>query len=68
MVKQIKKDNVTQYESNPYTYFNSVFSEYIACKMGKHIGLNIQDTLLGYTVINSEYIPCVGCKDFCDNV
>lgn len=68
MVKQIKKDNVTQYKSNPYTYFNSVFSEYIACKMGKRIGLNIQDTLLGYTVINSEYIPCVACKDFCDNV
>lgn len=58
---QDKKSVLNQYDHTKLTYFNSIYSEYIACHIGKEIGLNIQETLLG---IDDE-IPCVACKDFC---
>lgn len=67
MVKYMEKKTAFHYPSRPKTYFNSIFSEHIACNIGKKIGLNIQETKLGYDIKRNEYIPCVGCKDFCDN-
>jgi len=65
MIKYMKKGIAKQYKSKPYTYFNSVYSEYIACKIGKKIGLNIQDVIIGYGTMQNEFKPSVGCKDFC---
>lgn len=68
MIKYMKKGVAKQYESKPYTYFNSVYSEYIACKIGEKIGLNIQDVIIGYGTMKNEFKPSVGCKDFVKKV
>ena len=73
LLKFMEKNIARHYnyrEHNSETYFNSIYSEYISCHIGKMIGLNIQDTFIGYEkIINQnkeiEYIPCVACKDFC---
>ena len=73
LLKHMEKNKARHYKhlpNNNETYFNSIYSEYISCHIGKMIGLNIQDTFIGYTKednINNEteYIPCVACKDFC---
>lgn len=70
MLKFQEKKRAKNYLNKPITYFNSIYSEYIACNIGKKIGLNIQETLLGYVILHKdnelkkEY--CVACKDFCD--
>ena len=73
LLKFMEKNIAIHYKSdndNNPTYFNSIFSEYICCHIGKMIGLNIQDTLLGYMELTNQtneldYIPCVACKNFC---
>lgn len=49
------------------SYTNGVYSEYLACKIIKSMGLNVQDVILGKYFINGEYKVCVACKDFTDN-
>lgn len=66
MLKYMEKKMAFHYLSRPITYFNSIFSEYIACSIGRKIGLNIQETLLGFDIIDNKYTQCVACKDFCD--
>ena len=72
LLKFMEKNIAKHYknsEHNSETYFNSIYSEYISCHIGKMIGLNIQDTFIGYKKFNQnkeiEYIPCVACKEFC---
>ncbi len=73
LLKFMEKNIARHYNYRKYnnkTYFNSIYSEYISCHIGKMIGLNIQDTFIGYEkIINQnneiEYLPCVACKDFC---
>lgn len=67
LLKYLEKSNKHHYKNKKETYFNSIYSEYIACNIGKKIGLNIQETLLGVDLDRTiyEYIPCVACKDFC---
>lgn len=73
LLKYMEKNKAKHYQNlknNKETYFNSVYSEYISCHIGKMIGLDIQDTIIGYEKENNkfrgiEYIPCVACKDFC---
>ena len=76
LLKYIERNEYSPYQNLKYykeTYLNLVYSEYICCHIGKMIGLNIQDTFIGYEKEynqnnETEYIPCVACKDFCKNL
>ena len=76
LLKFMERNEYNNYKNLKYykePYLNSVYSEYICCHIGKMIGLNIQDTLLGYDQVYNqnkeiEYITCVACKDFCENL
>lgn len=73
LLKYREKNKARHYQdikNQKETYFNSVYSEYISCHIGKMIGLDIQDTIIGFEKENNklkgiQYIPCVACKDFC---
>ena len=73
LLKYMEKNKARHYQdikNQKETYFNSVYSEYISCHIGKMIGLDIQDTIIGFEKENNklkgiQYIPCVACKDFC---
>ena len=73
LLKYMEKNKAKHYQdvkNKKETYFNSVYSEYISCHIGKMIGLDIQDTIIGYEKENTKfkgigYIPCVACRDFC---
>ena len=73
LLKYMEKNKAKHYQdikNQKETYFNSVYSEYISCHIGKMIGLDIQDTIIGFEKENNklkgiQYIPCVACKDFC---
>ena len=73
LLKYMEKNKARHYQdikNQKETYFNSIYSEYISCHIGKMIGLDIQDTIIGFEKENNklkgiQYIPCVACKDFC---
>ena len=52
-----KKDEISQYA-------NSCISEYISCHIIETLGLNVQETILGYYTKNGVNKVVVACRDF----
>ena len=61
------KRNKKIFEANlQETYNSSIYSEYIACKVIKTMGIRVQSVLLGKYTENGRTRDVVACKDFLD--
>ena len=62
--KEVPKHYIKFIKDISKTYYNSIFSEYIASHIAKIIGLNSHETLLGYILENDTFKNVVACKNF----